>query len=963
MDRISDLARRQNDSPAAQFLQLIQNPFKSAFQVNAIWASLGTSIGISILLVLLFSFLRPRHSLVYAPKKKYADQLHAPPPVGKGLFAWLKPVLKTKEDDLVDRIGLDATVFLRFAKMLRNIFICLSIIGCTVMIPVNLAESSSEQTAQFSKFSLMTPMYVSTTAIWSQVVMAWAFDAIAIYFLWRNYVGICALRRRYFESSEYQRSLHARTLMVTDIPQPLRSDEGLLRLTDEINPTAALPRAAIGRNVKDLPRLIKEHEETVRKLESVLSKYLKNPDRLPSKRPTIRPLKKYKGDRYDGKVDAIDYLTDRIRELEVEIKDVRDSIDKRNAMPYGFASWESIEHAHAAAYMARRKHPQGTTIRLAPRPHDIIWENLPLSKRARKWKRFMNYIWTSILTIVWIAPNALIAVFLSDLSNLGLVWPAFQTSLSQNSNVWAAVQGIAAPLLTSLVYLILPILFRRMAIRAGDVTKTSRERHVIRHLYSFFVINNLIVFSTFSAAWAFVSAVVDAKNHDENAWKAIQDGEFYEKVMSALCQVSPFWVSWLLQRNLGAMIDLAQLLSLVWIWFSKTFLSPTPRQTIQWTAPPPFDYASYYNYFLFYATVALCFSTLQPVVLLATALYFGLDAWLKKYLLLYIFVTKTESGGRFWRVLFNRMIFAILLSNIIIALVIRAKGTWTQVYCMIPLPFLLIGFKFFCKRKFDDNMQFYNKANLTDSEALGVGKPGKKAGDRLYSRFGHPALNKPLPTPMVHAKAAEALKQIYRGRLGTPDSSGDYTDIAMQSMSALQPGKSTGPSGSAPFEVVPENQLDFSYFKNRADFRDEYGGGIYGRPEDLISERSQTPKSFMGEWSPSSSRASSPAPSVPPLPGRKGYEGLDIADGRPSDLDHPAFRRPESPGDNGSLAPGMGMYSLPNESETRLLNHAQQPAANGGPNPLDRWRTGGYGPVEQEEQDPYTSYDYYRGRR
>jgi hypothetical protein len=83
-------------------------------------------------------------------------------------------------------------------------------------------------------------------------------------------------------------------------------------------------------------------------------------------------------------------------------------------------------------------------------------------------------------------------------------------------------------------------------------------------------------------------------------------------------------------------------------------MSPTPRQLIEWTAPPPFDYASYYNYvgdefkllsrglgdtnleqqFLFYATVALCFATLQPIVLPVTALYFALDSWLKKYLLM-----------------------------------------------------------------------------------------------------------------------------------------------------------------------------------------------------------------------------------------------------------------------------------------------------------------------------------------
>lgn len=735
-----------------------------------------------------------------------------------------------------------------------------------------------------------------------------------------------------------------------------------MRLTDEVNPTSSLPRATVGRNVKELPVLIKKHEEAVRALESVLAKYLKHPDRLPAKRPTLRPPRKHRGDRSGEKVDAIDYWTDRIQHLEMKIKDVRQSVDKRNAMPYGFVSWEDISHAHAVAYTARNKHPQGTTIRLAPRPNDLIWENLPLSPSTRKMKRLINVFWVMLLTVVWIVPNAMVAIFLSDLSNLGLVWPAFQTSLKANSRIWAAVQGIASPALTSLIYLILPIIFRRLLVRAGDMTKTSRERHVVHHLYFFFVFNNLIVFSLFSAAWTFVSAVIDAKNHDESAWQAIQDGQFYTKMVNALCQVSPFWVTWLLQRNLGAAIDLIQVVNLAWIWFMKTFMAPTPRQTIEWTAPPPFDYASYYNYFLFYATVALCFATLQPIVLPVTALYFGVDVWMKKYLLMYVFVTKTESGGRFWRILFNRVLFATIFSNFVIAMVVKAKGTWTMVYCLAPLPFLLLGFKWYCAKTFDPDILYYNRANLNDAEALGVGKGSKRAGDRLNSRFGHPALYKPLPTPMVHARAADALKQIYRGRLGASDTVSDFSDIAMQSMSKSHPGKASETPG--PFEVVAENQLDFSYFKDRADFRDEFGGGIYGRPDDLISERSQTPKTLiMGNSSPSSSRASSPGASVTRKPLDMGFDlGMGYPGPRPNDADHPAFRPPVS---RGPSPPSFYRHS--NESESRLLSNAQPPAAAGGgggqPNTLDRWRTGGYGPIAQEDDPGFSSYDYYGGRR
>lgn len=600
------------------------------------------------------------------------------------------------------------------------------------------------------------------------------------------------------------------------------------------------------------------------------------------------------------------------------------------------------------AFAARKKQPQGTTIFLSPRPNDLIWENLTLTRANRRWKRFLDFIWSTLLTVVWIAPNAMIAVFLSDLSNLGLLWPAFQRELNANPRTWAAVQGIASPALTSLIFLILPIIFRRLATRSGDISKTSRERHVIHSLYAFFVFNNLVVFSVFSAVWSFVVHVIDASQESGDVWAAIRQGQFFGKVSAALCQVSPFWVTWLLQRSLGAAIDLVQLVNMVWIWYAKTFLTPTPRRTIEWTAPQPFMYASYYNYFLFYATIALCFATLQPIVLPVTAFYFALDAWLKKYLLLYVFVTKTESGGKYWRLIYNRLVFAVIFSNFVTALTV-SRGTWDMLYAMVPLPFMMIAFKIYCKRTFDYDMEYYTRTVPTDAEALAGGnggsggKLGKKATDRLSSRFGHPALYKPLTTPMVHAKAADALEKIVQGRQGFNHGNvGNYSDIAMHSMSASQPGKEeqqnraaasdpTATDNAAPFEIVAENQLDFAYFKDRADFRDEYGGGIYGRPDDLISERSHTPKSMFGgnnnNGSPGSSRASSPAPSqynTYRLPNQLQSSSASLAGGAVPPVPRLYANTPDYHQRQQSDS-DMGFYKMSSESEQRLLPHGQAP--------------------------------------
>jgi len=937
-----------NLSPVEQLLKLMSNPFQASLQTNAVWASLATSLGVSAGLALLFCFIRPRHALVYAPRLKNSDKQHAPPPLGKGLFAWIKPVNKATDDFLMEKIGLDAVVFLRFTRMLRNIFLTLGLLGIVVMIPVNVTMGNKPITQGLNALAVMTPLYIFGNGMWAQVVVAWLIDLVVMYFLWHNYRQIHRLRRAYLESPEYQKSLHARTLLIRDIPAKARTNEGLARILDETNSTSAPAKTTIGRNVKVLPELIEEHEEVVRELESVLAKYMRNPDRLPPNRPQLKPSRKYKGQTTGGKVDAIDYLTERIRSLENEINDVRLRVDNRDPMPYGFASWDHISDAHKVAFACRSKRPSHTKITLAPRPNDLIWDNLKLSRSSRKGKRFMNAIWITVLTILWTPVNAGIAVFLSNLSNLGLVWKGFQPQLQAHKTWWAVVQGIAAPALTSLVYLVLPIIFRRLQIRAGDVTKTDRERHVLRNLYGFFTFNNLIVFSLFSAVWQYVTIVINYNRQGNDTWTSLREGNFFLVVTTTLCQVSPFWVSWLLQRNLGAAIDLAQLWQLTYVWFARTFMAPTPRQNIEWTAPPSFDYASYYNYFLFYTTVALCYSTLQPIILVVTALYFTIDSFMKKYLLMYVFVTKTESGGQFWVTTFNRIVFAVMLSNVVIAVVVKARlrsGEWGMVAAIAPLLVIMVLFKWYCMKAFDINLKYYARTGMQDTERLATdGKPHRV--EKISSKFGHPALYKPLITPMVHARAKNILAEIYRGRLNSEGGqSMAFSDIAMQPMS-----QSGAPDQDMPFEVVPEAQQDFSYYKNRSDFKEE-GGDIFS------DSRSTTPVSFMAgvkeglasSSTPGSSREVSPAPEHPQRIARKQFDQSHV----PSQ-----FRRSQPPA------------SDPYDDQANLLNGVGDiRSTNGEFMPNEQYRAYGERPYRDTSgtntpaDELNSGYDYFRGRR
>jgi hypothetical protein len=226
------------DANTVEFLKLIANPFSTQVNIQtlyqsrikliacqiaaqSIWAAVGTSIGFTALIAIAFSFLRPYNSVVYAPKLKHADDKHAPPPVGRGVFAWVAPVLRTTEKDIIYQVGLDATIFLRFLRMCRNMFITIAILGCAIIIPINMTLSVSDGTAP-SWVLQVTPLNTFGEATWGLVVCAWFFNIVIAGFLWWNYRIVLRLRRQYFDSPEYQNSLHARTLMVGRIMNRLR---------------------------------------------------------------------------------------------------------------------------------------------------------------------------------------------------------------------------------------------------------------------------------------------------------------------------------------------------------------------------------------------------------------------------------------------------------------------------------------------------------------------------------------------------------------------------------------------------------------------------------------------------------------------------------------------------------------------------------------------------------------------
>lgn len=223
--------------------------------------------------------------------------------------------------------GLDAATFLRFLRLLRNVFTVISVIGVALLV-VNVIYNLKYVNANSrNALSLLTIQSVSGNWMWPALAATYLITFIILYFVWRYWQAMVQLRWRWFRSPAYQTKIYSRTLMITQVPQEYRSDEGLVALMGMLNVDGIkigkvfgvclmvgpeIDCTSIGRRLEEFPEMVDKHNEAVAELEKYLVKYLKG-GVTAAKRPTLK-----KGG-FLGmggqKHDAIDYLAGEIKVL------------------------------------------------------------------------------------------------------------------------------------------------------------------------------------------------------------------------------------------------------------------------------------------------------------------------------------------------------------------------------------------------------------------------------------------------------------------------------------------------------------------------------------------------------------------------------------------------------------------------------------------------------------------------
>lgn len=413
---------------------------------------------------------------------------------------------------------------------------------------------------------------------------------IVMAFAYINWKRMVYLRKMWFRSPEYQQSFYARTLMVTNVPKKLQSDNGLVSLFQSLQipyPTSAVH---IGRRVGNLPQLIDYYNDTVRKLEEVLVRYLKN-GQVGKRRPVL-----HQGG-FLGmggkKVDAIDFYTEKIKRLEQGVERWRDTLDTRQAENYGFASMAAIPYAHIVAAQMRKKKKHGAVVAMAPNPKDIIWENLSATTSTIARKKTLGWI----LLIVFCAFNTvplLVISLLANLSSLTTYVKPLATWASASPNSFSLVSGVLPPSVMAIFAVIFPVVLRKLSKYLGATTRSELDKAVTARYYAFLIISQLIIFTLIGVIFQSVKQIVQEIGQHQSFQDIINHLNTLPKnINQTYIAQSSYWLTWFPLRGFLSIFDLAQIVHLIWITIKTRLFGRTPRDIRDWTKPPDFDYATY----------------------------------------------------------------------------------------------------------------------------------------------------------------------------------------------------------------------------------------------------------------------------------------------------------------------------------------------------------------------------------
>jgi len=618
--------------------------------------SLGTIIGPSILFALVymtvFEILRVRWPQFFSPREH--GVVHA------GFLEWIPNTFLVPEEEVVRRSGMDAAVYLRVQSMAAFIMMLLTFFGCVVLMPVYYM--GEEGLTDLNEISLSNVRQLSDL-LWAPSVMMWVFTSICFCVIMTNYNEIYKMRLNVMGSGEGQEY----SVMITKVPEHFDSDEKILDDIQKKYPGRVVAVQTI-------------HDESL--LEDIIAS-LKQ-ENLNLLRSQQRKVKNG-GRKYTEKigpfswvgvgktVDPVAYHAENVKNLTEEAK--KSQSCKGPFVGVAFVMFDSIATATKAGSTPLSDNPDAWIVQPAPKPTDIIWENV-IKIPSASVKAMLDLTKSSALftiCIFWSIPVAFVNAF-SNLHTLADQYPWLAFVRHADPFWQSVITGLLPGLLLVLLMLLLYPILWYFNKSTGILTYSELHYQFMRDYFFFLLIDVFFITLLSSSILDTINEIID---HPKSLFSLLG---------SSVPAVAIIEIGYILIQ--GLMVETERIVRVFFLLYAFVFhtTSTTEVEQEQASKPEEFAYGGNLAFSSLIFTICFCYSTIAPLILPFGLLYFSLNYIIKKYKLLYVHELPFETYGRFFPKVADFMFTGMIIGQVALMGVIGLKFGYWQQLILWPLP-------------------------------------------------------------------------------------------------------------------------------------------------------------------------------------------------------------------------------------------------------------------------------------
>lgn len=635
-------------------------------QTTGLYINLTFGTIITVLCIFLFDILRRNIPSVYEGRRKLnldgdpldymGNRVATPPAPSYRVLGWLLPTLRLDLNTIADTHGLDAALFLRYMQFMLSLF-CVLAVSTIFTLPVYLTGPPDTSIRGLNKLSISNAGN-DQWRFWIVLVVEYAITIFVFYHMRRQLELYSIYRRRYRASSHPANY----AIVVQDIPSDYRSEKTVHDYWNFIFPDEI---AAVF-FVQDARRLEKHKEQfwyTVDKRERAEHKQYRQEQKKLRKRQR-------KGEQIDSNPKSLHSDPDTV-DTSGNCFGQCAPRDATHAVAY----WRERQNRHYAKVVAHQTRKEEGSYPLtrsaivvfnnrraasvaaqtnfartehewrverAPEPEAINWGALCVTG----WTIYIRQMITTLLgvsfTMFWVIPITAIMsmVSISNLENLEIGgekplaflkvindWPQWASSVIQSN----------LPTVILIIFLsFVPSIFGAFVSISRIISEAHRDM-LVRDWYFLFVTFSNFLFVVFAGTLLQEMTRIIKK-----------PAEVIDILAKSIPKQAAFMVNFIILTALTETPrELLQLFRIAIRWFKLKFLAKTERQRSEAdTGDMEMDYVGFYATGQLVTLLGLVYCTIQPLIIYACMIYFGINFVVLKYNLCYAFYNEYQDGGR-----------------------------------------------------------------------------------------------------------------------------------------------------------------------------------------------------------------------------------------------------------------------------------------------------------------------------